>query len=61
MFGSAGMEFMFMICAISYLFSCHSGIYTSQKIGISKSILIKVPQESTLAYYRNKKSEEKKI
>lgn len=60
MFGSAGMEFMFMTCAISYLFSGHSGIYTSQKIGISKSRLIKVPQESTLAYYRKKKSEEKK-
>jgi len=60
MFGSAGMEFMFMTCAISYLFSGHSGIYTSQKIGISKSRLIKVPQESTLAYYRKKKNEEKK-
>ena len=55
MFGSTGMEFMFMTCAISYLFSGHSGIYTSQKIGISKSRLIKVPQESTLAYYRKKK------
>nr|WP_236898347.1 voltage-gated chloride channel family protein [Clostridium beijerinckii] len=60
MFGSAGMEFMFMTCAISYLFSGHSGIYTSQKIGMSKSRLIKVPQESTLAYYRKKKSGEKK-
>ena len=52
MFGSAGMEFMLMTCAISYLFSGHSGIYTSQKIGISKSRLIKVPQESMLSYYR---------
>lgn len=54
MFGSTGMEFMFMTCAISYLFSGHSGIYTSQKIGISKSRLIKVPKESTLASYRKK-------
>ncbi len=61
MFGSAGMEFMFMTCAISYLFSGHSGIYTSQKIGMSKSRLIKVPQESTLAYYRKKKSGEKNL
>jgi hypothetical protein len=61
MFGSAGMEYMFMTCAISYLFSGHSGIYISQKIGISKSRLIKVPQESTLAYYRKKKMEEKKL
>jgi H+/Cl- antiporter ClcA len=60
MFGSSGMEFMFMTCIISYLFSGHSGIYTSQKIEISKSKFIKVPQESTLAYYRKKKAQEKK-
>lgn len=60
MFGSSGMEYMFMTCAISYLFSGHSGIYLSQKIGISKNKLIKVPKESTLAYYRKKKSEEAK-
>lgn len=60
MFGSAGMEFMFMTCAISYLFSGHSGIYTSQKIGISKSRLIKIPKDYTLAHYRKKKNEEKK-
>lgn len=60
MFGASGMEYMFMTCAISYLFSGHSGIYTSQKIGISKNKLIKVPKESTLAYYRKKKSEDKK-
>jgi H+/Cl- antiporter ClcA len=60
MFGSSGIEYMFMTCAISYLFSGHSGIYTSQKIGISKSKLIKVPKESTLAYYREKKIKETK-
>lgn len=58
MFGASGMEYMFMTCAISYLFSGHSGIYTSQKIGISKDRLIKVPKESTLAYYRKKKVKE---
>lgn len=57
MFGSYGMEYMFMTCAISYLFSGHSGIYISQKISTSKSKLIKVPKDSTLAHYRNKKSE----
>ncbi|MBW6411732.1 voltage-gated chloride channel family protein [Clostridium weizhouense] len=56
LFGAQGIEFMFMTCAISYLFSGHSGIYISQKIGISKSTLIKVPKESTLAYYRKNKS-----
>ncbi|WP_315076800.1 voltage-gated chloride channel family protein [uncultured Clostridium sp.] len=53
LFGAQGIEFMFMTCAISYLFSGHSGIYISQKIGMSKSTLIKVPKESTLAYYKN--------
>ena len=53
LFGGQGIEFMFMTCAISYLFSGHSGIYISQKIGISKSTLIIVPKESTLAYYKN--------
>ncbi|MCE5222487.1 MAG: voltage-gated chloride channel family protein [Clostridium sp.] len=60
MFGSYSMEYMFMTCAISYLFSGHSGIYTSQKISTSKSKLIKVPKESTLAYYKKNKVEEPK-
>lgn len=54
MFGSSGMEYMFMTCAISYLFSGHSGIYTSQMIGISKTKLIPVPKKSTLAYFKKK-------
>ena len=57
MFGSQGSEYMFMTCAISYLFSGHSGIYISQKIGTSKSKLIKVPKESTLSHFRNKRNE----
>ncbi|GEM_PF-6290 len=52
MFGSSGMEYMFMTCAISYLFSGHSGIYTSQMIGISKTKLIHAPKKSTLAYFK---------
>ena len=55
MFGSQGSEYMFMTCAISYLFSGHSGIYISQKIGTSKSKLIKVPKDATLSHYRKKK------
>lgn len=55
MFGSSGMEYMFMTCAISYLFSGHSGIYTSQMIGISKTKLVRVPKRSTLAYFKKKK------
>lgn len=63
MFGSQGLIFVFMTCAISYIFSGHTGIYTSQKIGRSKSKLIEVPHNATLSYYRSnskKKSTEKK-
>ena len=52
MFGSQGSEYMFMTCAISYLFSGHSGIYISQKINTSKSRLIEVPKDATLSHYR---------
>ncbi|NFI57986.1 voltage-gated chloride channel protein [Clostridium botulinum] len=58
LFGAQGIELMFMTCAVSYLFSGHSGIYISQRIGTSKSTLIKVPKESTLAYYKKSKSEQ---
>lgn len=52
MFGSQGIEYMFMTCVISYIFSGHTGIYTSQRIGRSKSKLIEIPQNATLSYYR---------
>lgn len=54
MFGSQGLIYVFMTCAISYVFSGHTGIYTSQRIGRSKSRLIEVPEKATLAYYRKK-------
>ncbi|HEY5525444.1 MAG TPA: chloride channel protein, partial [Clostridium sp.] len=54
MFGSQGSEYMLMTCAISYLFSGHSGIYISQKISTSKNKLIQVPKEATLSYFINK-------
>jgi H+/Cl- antiporter ClcA len=57
MFGSQGSQYMFMTCAISYLFSGHSGIYISQKISTSKSKLIHVPKEATLSHFRNKSKE----
>lgn len=55
MFGSQGCQYMFMACAISYLFSGHSGIYISQKISTSKNKLIKIPIDATLSHYRKKK------
>lgn len=51
-FGSQGMVYMFMTCVISYMFSGHTGIYTSQRIGISKSNSIKIPRNTTLLNYR---------
>lgn len=55
MFGSQGSQYMFMACAVSYLFSGHSGIYIAQKITTSKSKLIKIPNGATLSHFRKKK------
>lgn len=49
LFGSDGAIYMFIACLISYIFSGHTGIYTSQQIGVSKSQWIKVPEGTTLA------------
>lgn len=54
LFGSEGAIFMFVACLISYLFSGHTGIYTSQMIGVSKSHLMQVPLGSNLSSIRNK-------
>lgn len=55
-FGSQGILYMFMTCVISYMFSGHTGIYTSQRIGITKSNSIKIPRNTTLFNYRKSKS-----
>ena len=39
LFGSEASLYLFLVCIISYLFSGHTGIYTSQQIGISKAKL----------------------
>ncbi|MBX4147891.1 voltage-gated chloride channel family protein [Paenibacillus sp. FSL W7-1279] len=49
LFGGEGAVYMLMACVISYLFSGHSGIYTSQQIGISKHPLLSFPLGTTLA------------
>ena len=49
LFGVDGATYLFMACAISYIFSGHTGIYSSQKIGVSKSNLINLSNDSTLA------------
>lgn len=52
MFGAQGSIYMFMVCAISYLFSGHSGIYSSQKITKSKSKSIKISSGTRIHEYR---------
>ncbi|MGF7049527.1 H+/Cl- antiporter ClcA [Paenibacillus sp. DS2015] len=46
--GANGAIYMFIACLVSYFFSGHTGIYTSQQIGISKSQWIQVPEGTTL-------------
>ncbi|GAV13101.1 Cl-channel voltage-gated family protein [Paenibacillus sp. NAIST15-1] len=48
LFGSEGAIYMFIACLISYLFSGHTGIYTSQQIGVSKAKLIRIAAGSTI-------------
>jgi hypothetical protein len=45
---------MFIACIVSYSFSGHSGIYTSQRIGVSKSKLHLFHENSTLASVKTK-------
>ncbi|MFC5648925.1 voltage-gated chloride channel family protein [Paenibacillus solisilvae] len=54
LFGSDAVVYMFIACIISYLFSGHSGIYTSQQIGVSKLHWLQVADGSTLASIRKK-------
>lgn len=48
LFGADGAVYMFMACIISYLCSGHSGIYTSQRIGVSKHPWLSLPEGMTL-------------
>lgn len=54
LFGSEASLYLFLVCIISYLFSGHSGIYTSQQIGVSKSKHISVTDNQTLQTIRLK-------
>ncbi|OME95088.1 MULTISPECIES: voltage-gated chloride channel family protein [Paenibacillus] len=60
LFGGEGAVYMFMACVISYLFSGHSGIYTSQQIGISKHPLLSFPLGTTLAGAKTLKKQKHK-
>ncbi|WP_208543952.1 voltage-gated chloride channel family protein [Paenibacillus protaetiae] len=55
LFGADGAVYLFLGCLVSYLFSGHTGIYTAQRIGISKSRAVAVQDHATLASVRVKK------
>ncbi len=59
LFGSDAAVYLFIACLVSYLFSGHTGIYTSQRIGVSKSGLLIVPDGTTLATVKELRKTEK--
>jgi H+/Cl- antiporter ClcA len=42
LFGSQHIVFIAIACLVSYLFSAHTGIYSSQLIGSSKHLFLKM-------------------
>lgn len=57
LFGSEGAVYLMIACIISYVFSGHTGIYSSQQIGISKSSSLPIPDEIlTLGDWKNRKN-----
>lgn len=59
LFGSEGAIYMFIACVVSYLFSGHTSIYTSQVIGVSKSQFISIPQGTTIASVKSLRKKKK--
>ncbi|TVY11713.1 voltage-gated chloride channel family protein [Paenibacillus cremeus] len=52
LFGAEGAIFMFIAVTVSYLFSGHTGIYSSQRIAVAKSRRSAFAEGSTLALVR---------
>ncbi len=52
LFGGEGALYMFIACLVSYIFSGHSGIYTSQQIGTSKSSLLDISPDTRIGSRR---------
>ncbi|MCR6106648.1 voltage-gated chloride channel family protein [Salipaludibacillus agaradhaerens] len=49
LFGADAAIYLFTACAISYMFSGHTGIYTSQIVGVAKSNSLEHHEESPLS------------
>ncbi|MGX9292013.1 voltage-gated chloride channel family protein [Bacillus sp. A015] len=59
MFNGKGLEYFFVACLVSYLFSGHHGIWPSQKIYNPKSRLYNLPQGETLENVKKRKKSTK--
>ncbi|NOU98123.1 voltage-gated chloride channel protein [Paenibacillus sp. LMG 31456] len=55
LFGSEAAIYMLLACIISYLFSGHTGIYTSQRLGVPKNRSFDFPENVTLGSLKRKK------
>ncbi len=55
MFNGEGLEYFFVACLVSYLFSGHHGLWPSQKIYDPKSRLYQLPPAETIENVENKK------
>lgn len=54
LFGAEGALYMFIACIVSYVFSGHSGIYTSQQIGTPKSGRLHAAAGMTLGKWKER-------
>ncbi|MCM0646893.1 voltage-gated chloride channel family protein [Clostridium swellfunianum] len=57
LFHGEGIIYIFMACIISYLFSGHHGIYTSQQINNAKSKILQIPENTTIGSVRKMRRE----
>jgi H+/Cl- antiporter ClcA len=54
MFEGKGTVFFFIACIVSYIFSGHNGIYTSQKIYEPKSRMLNIPGGERIDFFQKK-------
>ncbi|GGE68167.1 voltage-gated chloride channel family protein [Priestia taiwanensis] len=55
LFGSEAAIYFFLVCIISYVCSGHTGIYTSQQIGVSKRKAVRAKEYDTIYPIRQNK------
>jgi H+/Cl- antiporter ClcA len=60
LFDGKGLEYFFVACLVSYLFSGHHGLWPSQKINEPKSRLYNLPPGETIENVEKQKKSTKK-